>query len=221
MKLFSSLSFFGDPLKVAKKLLGSENVLSAKDVTKLIGLRKAPDCPVPYSQKTLEWCAQENKGGEQWKLSFKLGVSLAELHRLKPDEFCNATVWHLLPPWVTTICQPGYRLINFKLRYDAGTPPPSDFVWFAPAQVQTVAEALIAIRLKNGKKSVRLLTDEYHGGGDYHGITPIVGGYDDKGMLVYTLPTEIMHDLLVLRQVGMMCCIAPETPNHHPTKPAP
>ncbi len=202
------LPWFGDPLKDARKILGDDRVISPKEMKKALKAQSVSKPGRCYTKETYIWCKEQNDLGEEWNLFCRTNQSFEELRERLPDEFCPASIWEAPPAWMTIHVEPACRLINFK---------PKPFLLPALAEpgakidrawLITLAQALLGFKLIHNK---RYLETTLHGGEEGGEVIPVLGNYDDQGMLIYTLPLECGAGLSENGVLQTIVCCAPES----------
>ena len=209
---------FGSHFKDIKKIMGEECVLVPKEMKAITGTRKAPDCGVCYDYEVYEKYAEENKQGQNWRVFCRTEQSYAGLRAKQPQEFCPASIYEAMPTSLTVNAVPALRLINLNLQpllpfYQLEKDSAVDRAW-----VITLAQAMVGFNLLRGQ---RFLKDCFHFAEDdaEGSLVPLLGGYDEEGMLLYRL--DACHKPLLVREdatssghkgeIGTIICRVPQS----------
>jgi hypothetical protein len=145
----------------------------------------------------------------------KLPLSLRDLRERFPHEFCASAVWDTDASWLDEKGNPEYRAIQFRLKELSNAnafQPLESKSTFARAHLSTIAQFLLLMRLRSNR---RLLRNKFHCG--YPTVPsdldqsdfPLIGGYDELGILVTSVPSMPAADF-GLPHVGVQVCLAPD-----------
>lgn len=201
--------------QLAIEILGRQKVVPCSQALldwKEIELITPP--AIPFAEATLRQCAKENRKGRDWRLVFTLGFSLREQFERHPNCFEHFRIygewrdwWVLQKPLVDNRIEPGYRLLDLKVRFSQRCPPviyegKDPFLGFVKyqakvateisklgkksygvAETPAVSESIISFHLATGKF---LLRDKYHlgdalGPAEDHIVVGHTWTYDEDG----------------------------------------
>jgi hypothetical protein len=200
-------SFRSDPLRDARKILGPECIINYAQGRKALKARRFGEPKLDYDPSLFEICHEQNQEGEMWRLFCRTNQPITEVKKKRPKEFCHSAAWDVMPRWMTTSVEPAYRLINLKPhRYDepylSVVGAPVDRSWLV-----TVVQALVAFKIIHGQV---YLKDQFHGADEEGGIIPLVGCYDDEGMLITSLDPLGVPLYQSIGQLGTVLCCVPQ-----------
>lgn len=186
----------------AIKLLGTEKVVSAEQWGKAWDREvvKTETGILKFSEGILQSAADTNKAGiSDYRLVYCGGISLREQReilgtdtKVQPCHYTSNTWWldEANDSWATYQPKPGYRLLDYKLRFRSmkWQPQENEIVRLGPgfsrAHETDVAEGCISnFKTHNGE---RLLENAWHWGQslDSVGLRVVVGGFLADGFYV-------------------------------------
>ena len=209
-------------IKDALAILGKDNVILESKAKKVLRVMRLFPLHISYTRGVLEKCAEENTKGEHYSLFPKYGLPMLRLRELYPKEFCVSSVWDNGSSWLSTTSMPDYLLVNLKLQMirsrkaaeiGKGFPKLGRVRYYAThpnltrLRLSTVAELLLVYRFLHDE---RLLAATYHAASVVDQAVPIIGGYDEQGVLVYTLPKGVLNLKYGIDSLGVLMCVHPE-----------
>lgn len=147
--------------RFAIRLLGRAKVLTIQDMA-TEWVEENPE--MPFNERIIEQCAEENKSGKtDWRLVYVYGLSFLELYEVYSgytndhesiyshvNFFHNNLWWAKKEEWTTKGVDAGYRLLDFKLRFENMTWKKQEAAitklgnQYERAEEQAVAEAILA-----------------------------------------------------------------------------
>ncbi len=209
MRILNSLTEFAKRFKgrvvslnVAREVLGEHCVVVPALVKEIETM---------YSKAHFEYVADENKKGEQWVLVYHIDMSMWKTFEAHPTSFSKASVWDLHPTWLDEKLKKGFRLINLrgvkseKLEQRIAELKKKG-IECAPAKIGTITQALIEMERTQGTNKSK--TRYFCGEAVAAQITPVIGGHDKDGLLLYTLPFDIGSPAQCPK-IGVVLCIIP------------
>lgn len=197
--------------QVAHSVL-KDRFISPSDVEPIFGTNDQA-IRLPYSNWRVGRSGKDNAAKKHdWLLYPRQGLSLWELKQMFPKEFCSSNVWDEHPGWLDVKGDPGYRLIDLNMMW-VGEPLTSRTYnpkWTAPAHLATVAECAITLKLLRNQKFLEksFHIGEFNRNDDVGVMVPLLGRYDGKGMLLYTLPL-ICLERFGQPDTGVIVCKVP------------
>ncbi|MBA3550736.1 hypothetical protein H0W32_00825 [Patescibacteria group bacterium] len=209
MRIFDTLSVIAKrfrgrivSLEVAREVLGEHSVIVPASVK---------DTETMYSRAYFEYTAAENTKGEEWVLVYNIDMSMWKTHEAYPNAFSHASVWDTHPTWLDEKLKKGFRLINLKgVKSEKLDQRIAELkkkgIECAPAKIGTITQALIEMERTQGtsKSKTRYFCGEVVAAQ----ITPVIGGHDKEGLLLYSLPFDIGSPAQCPK-IGVVLCIIP------------
>ncbi|MCH8244457.1 hypothetical protein IIB97_01055 [Patescibacteria group bacterium] len=179
-------------------ILGKNKVIFVSEVAVKWGIKVPEDLFIPFPEKVLLRCAEENKAGKaDWRLVYVSGLSLREQRELRGTDggrqpFFFSNTWWLSESedsWATKQEEAGYRLLNFQLQFtnrkwEEQTGDLAELgAEYERAIERDVAEVVLSVFMTTGE---RLLECAYHWGHglDSGGFHFIVGSFGSSGLHV-------------------------------------